>query len=157
MTDDNLPQYAPAPRPSEKFIGFASDSIKAGFHEIITDPGSDFANQVWDMVKASTFEEAQHIERWLMEVYGITQEEHDEAGQWVIEGCKGDMPAAVRKTIEPLAIDERFYALARQYDMFSTTHRATQVAHVIHKAVMQGKTQELLEYDDITRRFLDGE
>jgi len=83
------------------------------------DPENPFAGEISDEL----YRESIHIEKFLAEVFHITDEEHEQAKQWMMGLTTGPMPESMRRVATGPILNEEFLELCKKYEMRSTQFR----------------------------------
>ena len=86
-------------------------------------PEYDPENPFGDIISDELYRESIHIEKFLAEVFNITEEEHEQAKAWVQGLHTGEMPPSLQRVANGPILNEEFLDLCKKYEMRSTQFR----------------------------------
>ena len=76
-----------------------------------------------DEISDELYAESTHIEKFLSEVFNITDEEHEAAKLWMQGLTTGPMPASMQRIANGPILNEQFLETCKKYEMRSTPFR----------------------------------
>lgn len=80
-------------------------------------------NPLSEYIDDETYQESVHIEKFLAEVFNITDEEHEQAKVWMQGLTTGPMPESLKRISAGPILNDDFLAICRKYEMRSTPLR----------------------------------
>jgi hypothetical protein len=86
-------------------------------------PEYDPENPFGDIISDELYRESIHVEKFLAEVFHITDEEHEESKRWMQGLITGPMPDSMARVIAGPILNDEFLELCRKYEMRSTQFR----------------------------------
>lgn len=76
-----------------------------------------------DEISDELYAESTHIEKFLSEVFHITDAEHEEAKAWMQGLTTGPMPESMQRVAAGPILNEEFLDICKKYEMRSTPFR----------------------------------
>lgn len=80
-------------------------------------------NPFSEYIDDELYRESTHIEKFLAEVFNITDEEHEEAKRWMQGLTTGPMPASMQRVAAGPILNDQFLEICKKYEMRSTPFR----------------------------------
>lgn len=75
------------------------------------------------LIPDELYSESIHVEKFLAEVFHITDEEHQQAKAWMAGLATGEMPASMQRVAAGPILNQEFLDLCKKYDMRGTMFR----------------------------------
>lgn len=76
-----------------------------------------------ELIPDELYAESIHVEKFLAEVFNITDEEHEEAKRWMEGLATGEMPASMQRVAAGPILNQEFLDLCKKYGMRDTPFR----------------------------------